>query len=166
MRKGFVLFILLLITIVGRPVAAQQVTTTQEVPKFKILSARFVTEAKGLFESSWSIQNSQRTGIVVAVEASFSGESLPVTPQAYFIEYSLGGGSRFTEECVGLASSEEPKPGDWVFEGPGQHAFLSLNRGGEGKSTFALLFAVSKKISEYSLIYRHPAAVVKGVAPK
>jgi len=36
---------------------------------------------------------------------------------------------------------------------------------GESRS-FALLFSASKKIEEFSLIYRHPAAVAKGVVTR
>ena len=120
MRKGHVFSILLLTVIISLPAVAQKATNDkpepQEVPRFKVLSTRFITEAKGMFESSWSTQNAQRTGLLVAVEASYASEYLEVKPASFFIEYSLGGGSRFDEEYIGLASSTEPKPGEWVLK--------------------------------------------------
>jgi hypothetical protein len=170
MRKGYVFSILLLTVIASLPAVAQTATDDspgpQEVPRFKILSARFITEAKGMLESSWSIDSAERTGLLVAVEVSFASESLEVKPASFFIEYSLGGGSRFDEECIGLASSAEPKPGDWILIGPGANGFIRRPRPAQGNTSFALLFSVSKKIGEFSLVYRQPAAVVKAVVTK
>lgn len=170
MRKGYVLSTLLFAVVASLPAGAQTAPNdspeSQEVPRFKVLSARFITEATGMFGSSWSIKNSARTGLLVAVEASFTNESLEVKPTSFFIEYSLGGGSRFDEECIGLDSSAEPKPGDWIFVEPGVKPFLSLRRTAQGNASFALLFEVSKKIDEFSLVYRHPAAVAKAVVTK
>lgn len=164
MRRTIQLFTFIGIVVLLSPFGLPQVP--QEAPRFKVLSARFINEAKGMLESSWSIQSAKRTGLQVAIEASFSIESFEVKPASFFIEYSLGGGSRFDEECIGLASSIEPKPGDWVLPGPRQTGFISLPRTEQGKSSFMLLFEVSKEIKEFSLVYRHPTAVMKAIVTK
>jgi hypothetical protein len=173
MRKGCVFSIFLLTAIVCLPAVAQKATDDrpepQEVPRFKVLSTRFITEAKGLFGTSWSTTSAERTGLVVTVEASLASESFEVKPASFFIEYSLGGGSRFDEECFGLNSldsSTEPKPDEWVLVGPGMQGFLRLRRTEQGTASFALLFSVSKKIREFSLVYRHPTVVVKAVVTR
>jgi hypothetical protein len=43
---------------------------------------------------------------------------------------------------------------------------LQLRRSEQGNGSFALLFEVSKKIKEFSLVYRHPTAVVKAVVTR
>lgn len=170
MKRKSVLSIVLLTVMVSAPALAQQATEAKPefgaVPQFKIVSASFVREAKGAFGRSWSNENPERTGLVVVVEASFPNEFI-VKPTSFFIQYSLGRGSSFDEDCFGITSLTEGKPGEWSIVTPDSSGFLIYGKTEPGKSpSFALLFSASKKIKEFSLIYRHPAASAKGVVSK
>jgi hypothetical protein len=140
----------------------------QAMPQFRILGARFISEAKGMFETSWSTTNPKRTGVAVAVEVSSAGARFEARPVSFFLEYGLSGAGPFYSECVGVGSGSAPKPGEWVLLAePGDQASVSLAGSGQGgKDEFTLLCSASKEIKEFKLWYRHPTLSLQGSVGK